>query len=64
MFASPSAAAACVLGRNSNGRLEWKVEGTKTSFGAWQESRRAEVMGRRSAPIDGCCVTVLVAAAI
>lgn len=45
VFASPSAAAACVLGRNSNGRLEWKVEGTKTSFGAWQESRLAEVMG-------------------
>jgi hypothetical protein len=38
VFASPSAAAAVVLGRNSNGRSEWKVEGTKTSYAAWQES--------------------------
>lgn len=37
VFASPSAAAAVVLGRNSNGRLEWKVGGTRTSYGQWQE---------------------------
>jgi hypothetical protein len=38
VFASPSAAAASVLGRNSNGRLEWKVEGTATTYAQWQES--------------------------
>lgn len=38
VFASPSAAAACVLGRNSNGRLEWKVTDTGVTFGDWQES--------------------------
>lgn len=38
VFASPSAAAAVVLGRNSNGRLEWKVAGTTTTYGQWQGS--------------------------
>lgn len=38
VFGSPSAAAAVVLGRNSNGRNEWKVQGAKISFAAWQES--------------------------
>jgi hypothetical protein len=38
LFASPSAAAACVLGRNSNGRLDWKVADTRMTFGEWQES--------------------------
>lgn len=44
VFASPSAAAACVLGRNANGRLEWKVQGAKTSYGEWHESRVDEAM--------------------
>lgn len=38
VFASPSAASACVLGRNSNGRLDWKVGETRTSLAKWQES--------------------------
>lgn len=38
VFASPSAAAACVLGRASNGRLDWKVAGTKTTYAQWQYS--------------------------
>jgi hypothetical protein len=37
VFASPSAAAAVVLGRASNGRSEWKVEGTRESYAQWQE---------------------------
>lgn len=45
VFASPSAAAAVVLGRNSNGRLEWKVQGSGVSFGEWQESLLASVNG-------------------
>lgn len=38
VFASPSAAAAVVLGRSSNGRLEWRVGGTQTTYGQWQDS--------------------------
>jgi hypothetical protein len=37
-FKSPSAAAAVVLDRNSNGRTEWKVVGTKTTYHEWQEA--------------------------
>lgn len=44
VFASPSAAAAAVLGRNSNGRLEWKVDGSSTTYGEWQESLLVEAM--------------------
>ncbi|MEB0001677.1 GIY-YIG nuclease family protein [Cryobacterium sp. 10S3] len=36
VFASPSAAAAVVFGRTTNGRTEWKVRGTGVSYGAWQ----------------------------
>lgn len=36
VFASPSAAAAVVSGRTSNGRSEWKVQGTAVSYGSWQ----------------------------
>lgn len=42
VFASPSAAAAVVLGRNSNGRSEWKVDGTRTTYAQWQESLLGE----------------------
>ena len=36
VFASPSAAAAVVAGRSANGRVEWKVQDTGVSYGAWQ----------------------------
>lgn len=36
VFASPSAAAAVVLGRTSNGRNDWKIPGTAMSYGTWQ----------------------------
>ncbi len=44
-FRSPSAAAAVVLDRNSNGRIEWKVKGSQQSYHDWQqaESVRAEM---------------------
>ena len=35
-FASPSAAAAIVAGRSSNGRTAWVVEGSATTYGEWQ----------------------------
>ncbi|QUL37598.1 GIY-YIG nuclease family protein [Erythrobacter sp. JK5] len=37
-FSSPSAAAAVVLDRNSNGRTEWKVKGDKRSYHDWQQA--------------------------
>lgn len=36
-FSSPSAAAVAVLGRASNGRVTWKVEGSNTTYGEWTE---------------------------
>lgn len=36
VFASPSAAAAVVFGRVSNGREAWKADGLGISFGDWQ----------------------------
>jgi hypothetical protein len=37
VFASPSAAATVVVGRQANGRMEWKVEGSGVTFGSWQD---------------------------
>jgi hypothetical protein len=48
-FKSPSAAAAVILDRNSNGRREWKVVGSKLSYHEWQEEKSATV----SPPTDG-----------
>lgn len=38
-FKSPSAASAVVLDRNSNGRLEWKVVGSKQTYHQWQQDK-------------------------
>ena len=38
-FSSPSAAAAVVLDRSSNGRIEWKVAGSKMTYHEWQEQK-------------------------
>lgn len=38
-FNSPSAAAAVVLDRNSNGRLEWKVRGSALNYHEWQQAQ-------------------------
>jgi hypothetical protein len=40
-FNSPSAAGAVVLDRNSNGRIEWKVKGSKQTFHDWQQAQAA-----------------------
>ncbi|MCU0817668.1 MAG: DUF4357 domain-containing protein [Cypionkella sp.] len=37
-FASPSAAAAVVLGRSANGTREWTVQGTGQTYKAWEAS--------------------------
>lgn len=37
-FNSPSAAAAVVLDRNSNGRIEWKVKGERRTYHDWQQA--------------------------
>ncbi|MCF6306116.1 MAG: DUF4357 domain-containing protein [Rhodobacteraceae bacterium] len=36
-FSSPSAAAAVIFGRAANGRTEWKIQGTKTTYAEWEE---------------------------
>jgi hypothetical protein len=45
-FKSPSAAAAIVLDRNSNGRTEWKLKDSKLTYHEWQEEKAKE-MGSR-----------------
>ncbi|MBX3566038.1 MAG: GIY-YIG nuclease family protein [Sphingomonas sp.] len=45
-FKSPSAAAAVVLDRNSNGRIEWKVEGERRTYHDWQQGRAASLGAR------------------
>ena len=49
-FDSPSAAAAVVLDRNSNGRREWRVEGSSTSmtYHVWQETRAMQTTPGKS----------------
>ncbi|MDQ2092310.1 GIY-YIG nuclease family protein [Marimonas arenosa] len=41
-FSSPSAAAAVILDRHSNGRIEWKVKGSKQSYHDWQQVQAAK----------------------
>lgn len=43
VFTSPSAAAAVLLGRSSNGRLEWRVQGSGASYGDWQARQIADI---------------------
>ncbi|WP_203236760.1 DUF4357 domain-containing protein [Nocardia panacis] len=38
-FRSPSAAAAIVAGRATNGRIDWKVRGSEVTFDDWQKGR-------------------------
>ena len=38
-FKSPSAAAAVILDRNSDGRREWRVVGSKLTYHEWQEEK-------------------------
>ena len=45
---SPSAAAAVVLDRNANGRLEWKLVGSKLTYHQWQEERAKEAEVRQT----------------
>ncbi|MEW6270795.1 MAG: GIY-YIG nuclease family protein [Thermodesulfobacteriota bacterium] len=49
-FGSPSAAGAVVLGRNVNGRLDWKVEGSGETYEEWSERRLPA--GSSIAPIE------------
>ena len=41
-FKSPSAAGAVVLDRTSNGRIEWKVKGSKQTYHDWQQAQAAK----------------------
>lgn len=42
-FSSPSAAAAVILDRNSNGRTEWKVKDSKQTYHDWQQANAETV---------------------
>lgn len=39
LFNSPSAAAAVICGRNSNGRIRWQLETTGQTYGDWQNQQ-------------------------
>jgi hypothetical protein len=41
-FSSLSASAAVVLGRASNGRIEWKVSGTNQTYADWEVANLSE----------------------
>ena len=47
VFASPSAAAAVIAGRQANGRVDWKIEGSGVSFGNWQDQGIDQAVGER-----------------
>jgi predicted GIY-YIG superfamily endonuclease len=49
-FSSPSAAGAVVVGRSSNGRIEWKVKGTQKTYAAWQEELIAQATQTAAMP--------------
>ncbi|WP_438766580.1 GIY-YIG nuclease family protein [Kushneria sp. TE3] len=46
-FSSPSAAAAIVVGRNANGRVDWKLIDGSISYGEWQD-RQVSVAAKSS----------------
>jgi hypothetical protein len=48
VFASPSAAAAIVVGRNANGRNEWKVQDSGITFGDWQTQGIDQLAGEQT----------------
>ncbi len=50
VFASPSAAAAVVVGRTSNGRNDWKIQGTGISYGSWQTEGIDQAVKEASPP--------------
>jgi hypothetical protein len=53
VFASPSAAAAVVTGRQANGRVEWKIQGSGLSFGGWQDQGIDQAAEEKS-PLGTC----------
>ncbi len=48
VFASPSAAAAVVVGRTANGRNDWKLQGSGVTFGTWQAQGIEQDVGEGS----------------
>ncbi len=53
VFASPSAAAAAVVGRASNGRNEWIARDTRLTYGDWQAKQIEESVDSSAAVPDG-----------
>lgn len=52
VFASPSAAAAAVVGRASNGRNEWVARDTRLTFGDWQAKQLEDAVDAVPAAAD------------
>jgi len=44
-FRSPSAASAVVLGRQDNGRMSWRIQGTGKTYAEWQNEQVAAAAG-------------------
>ncbi|GAB3124506.1 GIY-YIG nuclease family protein [Novispirillum itersonii] len=38
-FSKPSAASAVILGRQDNGRVSWRIKGSKTTYAQWQDGQ-------------------------
>ena len=51
-FSSPSAAAAVVSGRRANGRVDWRLAGTQTSYAAWQEQQIESTVRQTTTPTE------------
>jgi hypothetical protein len=51
-FNSPSAAASVIMARASNGRKNWKVTGTSTTYGEWQDAKLAEIVAPEQLETD------------
>jgi hypothetical protein len=55
IFASPSAAGAVIVGRSANGRTLGKLQGTRMTYGTWQNHGLEDASGaqQEQATVDG-----------
>jgi hypothetical protein len=42
-FSSPSAASSVVAGRNTNGRITWRIDGGGQTYADWHESKLDQI---------------------
>ncbi|MCU1584350.1 MAG: endonuclease [Microbacteriaceae bacterium] len=53
VFASPSAAAAVIFGRNANGRTTWRIARSGVTYGDWQNQGIEEILAAGAHGISG-----------